>query len=147
MRWMLIALMPFMTMDEPAGKTGAMMVEISNIRVGEGCLRLGIYDTPEAFADKDSGGPFGKVIRPLMETKQTVIIPDLPYGRYVLALYQDCNDNGKLDTNFFGVPTEPYAFSNNPGNKWSSPSFADAAITFSPTTSRISLTLRTWKER
>lgn len=134
-------------MDTPVGKTGQMTVEISNIRVGEGCLRLGIYDTPEAFADKDAGGPHGKVIRPLLQPTQTVVIPDLPYGRYVLALYQDCNDNGKLDTNFFGVPTEPYAFSNNPQGKWRSPSFADAVISFSPKTNRISLDLRTWKER
>lgn len=147
MWWILLVLIPFTTMDKPAGKTGDMIVDISNIRVGEGCLRLGIYDTPEAFVDKNAGGPYGKMIRSLKKTRQTVVIPDLPYGRYVLALYQDCNDNGKLDTNFFGVPTEPYAFSNNPGNKWSSPSFADAAITFSPTTPRISLALRTWKER
>jgi len=136
-----------MPIDKPAGKTGQMTVNISNIRVGEGCLRLGIYDTPEAFANKNTGGPYGKMIRPLLQTEETVVIPNLPYGRYVLALYQDCNDNGKLDTNFFGVPTEPYAFSNSPGNKWRSPSFADAVISFTPENSRITLQLRTWKQR
>ena len=30
-----------------------------------------------------------------------------------MALTQDLNNNDKLDKNFIGIPTEPYAFSNN----------------------------------
>ena len=42
-----------------------------------------------------------------------VSITDLPFGTYALAIYQDVNSNGKIDKNLIGIPTEPYAFSNN----------------------------------
>lgn len=52
----------------------------------------------------------------------------LPEGSYALAFFQDLNGNKKLDKNFIGYPTEPFAFSNNaPVNfgppKWESALF------------------------
>ena len=43
----------------------------------------------------------------------TVIFENLPAGVYAIAAFLDENGNGKLDTNFFGIPTEKYGFSNN----------------------------------
>ena len=39
----------------------------------------------------------------------------LPPGRYAVAAYQDVNGNGELDKVPPGIPTEPYAFSNDVG--------------------------------
>jgi uncharacterized protein (DUF2141 family) len=39
----------------------------------------------------------------------------------------DANDNGKLDRNFMGIPSEGYGFSNNAG-EFGPASFADAAF-------------------
>jgi len=53
-----------------------------------------------------------KIIRP--NNKRQLSLPVLlPPGDYAVVVTQDVNDNGKLDTNFIGLPTEPYAFSNN----------------------------------
>jgi len=41
-------------------------------------------------------------------------IADIPPGTYALALYQDVNDDGKLDTRMDGKPLEPWGLSNNP---------------------------------
>lgn len=43
-----------------------------------------------------------------------VEFPQLPPGRYAVQVMHDANDNGKLDTNLVGMPTEGYGFSNNP---------------------------------
>lgn len=40
---------------------------------------------------------------------------DLPVGEYVFAIYQDSNDNGKLDCNILGIPKEYFGFSNYDG--------------------------------
>lgn len=37
----------------------------------------------------------------------------LPEGTYCFSVYQDTNENQKLDRNFIGIPKEPIAFSNN----------------------------------
>jgi uncharacterized protein (DUF2141 family) len=39
---------------------------------------------------------------------------DLAPGRYAVRVMHDENGNRKLDTNFVGIPTEGYGFSNNP---------------------------------
>jgi uncharacterized protein (DUF2141 family) len=46
--------------------------------------------------------------------KEVVLKFDLPAGEYAVQVLHDENDNGKLDTNFMGMPTEGYGFSNNP---------------------------------
>ncbi|MNR30585.1 hypothetical protein D3C85_1480510 [compost metagenome] len=38
---------------------------------------------------------------------------DLPAGAYGMKAFHDVNGNGKMDTNPFGMPSEPFAFSNN----------------------------------
>lgn len=43
-----------------------------------------------------------------------VTFEDLAPGRYAVQVLHDANDNGKLDTNIVGMPTEGYGFSNNP---------------------------------
>ena len=40
---------------------------------------------------------------------------NLSEGDYAIKLYHDENDNGLLDTNLVGLPSEGYGFSNNAG--------------------------------
>jgi len=37
----------------------------------------------------------------------------LPAGDYAVKSFHDVDGDGRMDTNPFGMPTEPYAFSNN----------------------------------
>ena len=49
------------------------------------------------------------------------------------------NDNGKMDTNFLGIPKEPVAISNNAKGKFGPPKYKDAKfmISTSPTNIKI----------
>jgi uncharacterized protein (DUF2141 family) len=49
-------------------------------------------------------------------------------GRYGLAAFQDINGDGELSRNMIGLPTEPYAFSNNAPLRFGPPIFEDAAL-------------------
>ena len=40
---------------------------------------------------------------------------ELPDGEYVVSVFQDINSNGKLDTNFFGIPRELVGITNYSG--------------------------------
>ncbi len=49
-------------------------------------------------------------------TAETLSIPvSLSAAGYVISMYQDINGNGKLDSNFLGIPREPFGFSNYNG--------------------------------
>lgn len=43
----------------------------------------------------------------------TVIIHNLPTSKYGIRYIHDEDNNGELATNFLGIPTEGYGFSNN----------------------------------
>ena len=67
------------------------------------------------------------------------VFENLPAGDYAMKSFHDVDGDGEMDTNPFGMPTEPYAFSNNAvGNmgpaSWSRARFevsGDAAQTIS----------------
>ena len=46
-------------------------------------------------------------------------------GEYAIAVFHDENGNGKMDKHLFGIPKEPYGFSNNFRPRFSAPSFSD----------------------
>lgn len=54
--------------------------------------------------------------------------PALPPGDYVVAAYQDINNNGVLDRNEDEWPTEPYGFGRRPIFTIGTPSFGQLAI-------------------
>lgn len=57
-----------------------------------------------------------------------IVFENLPENTYAIAVYHDANNNGKMDKNLFGVPTEKYGFSNNARGTFSAPAFSEAAF-------------------
>ena len=53
----------------------------------------------------------------------------LPDGEYAIKLFHDVNGDGKMGTNLFGMPTEPFAFSNNAIGKMGPAKWKDAKFT------------------
>ena len=107
----------------------------------EGLLHISCFQTEDVFLDENKA-TYSKVF----ECRDSIVIlgldPDLP--RAIVA-YLDVNRNGKLDLNFFGIPTEPYAISNGFTGKWREPKFEDAAEPSS--VKKIQLDLMFWRER
>ena len=71
----------------------------------------------------------------------TVVIENIASGKYAVALFQDENDNNKLDTGCYGIPTEKYGFSNNAEVKMGPPTFQDCMFTVEEDT-EINITLK-----
>jgi len=59
-------------------------------------------------------------------------------GPCALALYQDVNDDGKLDTNLSGAPLEPWGMSNS----GRSPTWSEAQFGLPPEGMRLIIDLR-----
>jgi uncharacterized protein (DUF2141 family) len=58
----------------------------------------------------------------------TVTVADVPPGTWAVLAYQDENDNGKLDRNLIGIPSEKYGFSRDAAGRFGPPKFDEAAI-------------------
>lgn len=112
--------------SDAAGATLAVQVG-TGMQPGDH-LMLAVYDREETW--------LGKSLRGVREALPATIgrrdwhsvrILDLPPGRYALAVYVDRNGNGKLDRGMFGIPSEPYGFSNG-GGAFGPPEFAEAQV-------------------
>lgn len=135
----LISLLFFSGMNVPE-KKGTLTIEIKGLKVAKGNIQLGIYNKADGFAT-NKNVYLGKISK-VSSTTVTIKLPNLPYGNYAIAAYHDANGNGKLDKNFFGVPTELYGFSNNARGVVSAPDFKDAKFNVNSTTNKISFKLK-----
>ncbi|MEQ9305209.1 MAG: DUF2141 domain-containing protein [Marinoscillum sp.] len=115
-----------------------LIVEISEISEAKGTLRVAVYDHAETHLDAHQLA-FYKEVK-VRQTGTMQIILSLPPGTYSLAVYHDLNDDKELNTNFLGMPKEPYGFSNNAMGTFGPPSF-DAAKFDTPETTRVSISL------
>lgn len=102
-----------------------LTVTVSNIQESKGELYIGLFNSAENFPDKDK--TYKYVIVQAMEGTVSVSF-DVPNGNYAVSVFHDANENGILDTNFLGAPTEYYGFSNNARSLFSAPTFKDCEI-------------------
>ncbi|PKP21446.1 MAG: hypothetical protein CVU04_01655 [Bacteroidetes bacterium HGW-Bacteroidetes-20] len=93
-------------------QTYKVQLEISNIDNPTGSLVFAVFNNEESF--KNNKVPFLKKIIPIQKKGVILIDIELPKGNYVVAVFQDLNNNKKLDYNFIGIPKEPFGFSKNP---------------------------------
>lgn len=61
-----------------------------------------------------------------VDGKASCIFSDLTAGVYAVAVFQDLNGNDVVDRNFFGIPQEPWAVSNNVRHRFREPSFSES---------------------
>lgn len=102
-----------------------LTVKVDGVKSEQGILLLAMYTSEEDFLSDDIF--IGKKAQ-IHNGETTVIFEALPYGKYAISTFFDKNENGILDTNFIGIPKEPYAFSMNPSNTFGPPSFEEASF-------------------
>jgi len=65
-------------------------------------------------------------------SEHVIVFENVKLGEYALQLFHDVNNDFKLQTNLMGIPTEPFAFSNNAKGKFGPPKFEQAAFEVTP---------------
>ncbi len=115
-----------------------LTINIDDVKSEAGSILVAVYNTSDAFLKTPVKQGAAKA--KLAGTK--IVITDLPPGDYAFSLYQDLNDNGKIDTNLMGIPNEPYAFSNNAMGSMGPPSFDNAKFAVKSAAVAATVTLR-----
>lgn len=88
---------------------------IEGIQLGEqdqtnGTLYIQLFNGEENY--QQSKPVVATMVKPTSDIA-VVNFPNLEAGEYALRFFHDQNDNGELETNLFGLPTEGYGYSNN----------------------------------
>lgn len=100
-----------------------LTLAIDNIKSTKGVILIALHNSETGYATNK--GTFSSQKLAVTGPTMTVNFGDVPAGNYAIKLFQDENENGSLDTNLLGIPSEGYGFSNN-GGAMGQPDFTDA---------------------
>jgi uncharacterized protein (DUF2141 family) len=105
-------------------------VQILNIRNSTGTIDCALFASPEGFPREALRSATVVVVLKIKATQARCDFESIPPGKYALAVIHDENMNGKLDSNWMGIPNEGYGFSNNTKVSSGPPSFSDAGFEY-----------------
>lgn len=119
---LLLCLIPF---GISTNKTSTLTVEVIGARSDKGTIAICLFNHPDGFP-----GSAEKALKRAQVTikggKATCTFSGLPYGTYAVGILHDEDNNGKVATNFLGIPTEGTGASNDARGTMGPPRFTDA---------------------
>jgi uncharacterized protein (DUF2141 family) len=109
----------------PMTNAPALILVIEGVRSDKGNIRAALLK-----ADPATGAPQSTAGKVTVATKGTLTMnfDNLAPGDYAVQLFHDENNNGKMDTNLFGIPSEGFGFSNNARASFGPPAFAQMKV-------------------
>ena len=105
-------------------------VNILNIRNSTGTVACALFESPDGFPIEFLRYATNIMVIKIRHTQARCDFLSIPPGTYALAVIHDENMNGKLDTNWLGIPKEGYGFSNDAKATLGAPSFSKASFRY-----------------
>ena len=110
--------------------TGILIVEISGLKDATGDVYVAVYNSDDDWLSEDGVFASEKVaIADALDGELVRTELQLPLDDYALTVFYDADGDGELDTNFIGIPKEPFAMSNNAVAKFGPPKYDEAVFT------------------
>jgi uncharacterized protein (DUF2141 family) len=118
-----------------------LLIAVNGAASDRGLMRIAFYESPETFNDLEKS--FLRVSQPIVGGLSKVVIPyDLVPERFAVAVFHDENENGIMDRNAIGIPTEPYGFSSGARGITGPPSYEAAATDRPPMGGTMEVSIR-----
>lgn len=116
-------------MTASAADTASLTVTFTGLEP-KGVINLVLVNSAEGYGDK--AAPVAMVQLPVNAASASRTFEGLAPGRYAVKAFHDVDGDGKMATNPFGIPTEPYGFSNNARGAMGPPKWEDAGFAVAP---------------
>ena len=113
---------------QPA-EASVIQVEVAWLRNDHGKVSCSLYSSADGFP-KEGRKAVAHVVAPILDRKAECEFTGIAPGTYAVSVYHDENSNGKLDTNFLGIPREGVGASNNARGHMGPPKFDAAKFEF-----------------
>ena len=111
-----------------AALAAELTIDVHGVRSGDGRVYLAVHG-PATRDTFPSGEALIEGLRaPAKAGTMRFVVANLAPGRYALSAFHDENDNGTLDTNLLGIPSEGYGFGNDASAAFGPPRFEAAAV-------------------
>lgn len=103
-----------------------LTLKVKNIGETIGQMCIAIYGSEDDY--KDNKNQIWADCISVSSTTFEYIIEDLPKGRYMISIFHDLDSNEELNTNWIGMPKEPFGFSKDAKGKMGPPKFENASF-------------------
>lgn len=127
MKQVLLFMFVFGYSNAQQKETFDIKVEVRNTKNDEGKMFFALHDNQEDFLKKEIKGE----IEVISNNTSTITFTNVPAGDYAVAVFHDENDNGKMDTNAMGIPTEKFGCSNDAKGFMGPPNWKNAKFVLS----------------
>jgi len=106
-------------------------VEISGLRSDQGQMLCALYSSAQAEAfPKKADKAVARLTAKIAERQAVCDFTGVAPGTYAVSVVHDENSNGKLDTNFIGMPREGVGASNDAKGHMGPPKFSAASFRY-----------------
>jgi uncharacterized protein (DUF2141 family) len=126
---LLFANLPAMALVESSSCPG-IHLKVLNIRNSVGTVACALFESPVGFPIEFLRYATNIMVIKIRDAQARCDFLDIPPGTYALGVIHDENMDGKLDTNWLGVPTEGHGFSNDAKAMLGPPSFSAATFSY-----------------
>lgn len=110
-----------------AQDASTLTITFQGITQPTGEIRGQLFDSEAAYGGK-GGQPVASFVIPVGGDSVSATVPGLKPGRYAVRAFHDVDGDGKMGANPFGIPTEPFAFSNDAKGAFGPAAWGDAAF-------------------
>jgi len=105
-------------------------VKILNLKNSTGTVACALFESAVGFPAEALRSATNVSTAKIRNAQARCDFEDIRPGTYAMVVIHDDNMNGTLDTNWLGVPTEGYGFSNDAKGLVGAPSFSAASFSY-----------------
>jgi len=123
MKYLLICILTILSTTSSTAQSDVTVV-VENIKTIKGKVMVCLVDQKEHFLEDCQNGQMVKVDGATAQ----VVFSGISAGQYAISTFHDKNNDDELNTNFVGIPKEPFGFSNNPTIIFGPPSYEKCLV-------------------
>ena len=116
-------------------------VAIDGLRSDRGPVLCALFSSPADFPKKAERA-VARAKSEMSGRHATCEFRGVPSGNYAVSVFHDENSNGRLDTNFMGIPREGVGASNNAKGRFGPPKFSAAVFHHSARRTDLKISIR-----
>lgn len=108
------------------GERVELTIEIRGIQAQAGAVAIAVFDDVDHYEAREN--PVARAFVPVAGDSLAWKVTLPGQQRYAVMAYHDVNENGQIDLGRFGIPREPYGFSNDARSPLGPPRFTAAGF-------------------
>lgn len=109
-----------------AATEGTISIRVTGLKNDKGQVCIALYNSPDTFPVDEKH--FRATCAGIVGKTATIALPNIPPGQYAAFAFHDKDGDGKLKTNWLGIPKEGVGASRGAKGRMGPPKFKDAAF-------------------